>query len=252
MLEFRVFQLKQEAEALLKLGGSFLDTSNDALGQWIHALDRLCYDKNPNQQSFVIPDEDGLRIRTVASSAYEPDPREGAYRVAGELCFKWDVALLPNPPARTKRKFRVSGNASTKLLIKEVRPNEQDRLLGHWQFELGAADAPGCFFHIGVGQSETPPMHFPKGLSVPRLPSILVTPTDALDFLLGELFQTRWQQRNTEELDEARIWGKHQRHRLRKLLEWKREQLVDQSGSAWNRLKHQRQPRADLFLPSDD
>lgn len=240
--------LQQETEALAKLAEGFLDTSRgDALAVLVNNLKLLLYTENPQAQRLQIPDIDGERVRTTVGRGYEPGRRVGGYNVAGELSFIWEVQPIAANAARD-RKFKLTGNASTKLRIVEVRVDQPDKLLAQWQVEIGTQTSPGCFFHVAVSHTDPPPSLLRSSLSVPRLPSMLVTPTDALDFLLGELFQTSWRQRNGEERDDARAWGKSQKRRLQSALKWHCDELDRSSGSAWNWLKHRRDPPTGLFL----
>jgi hypothetical protein len=210
-------------------------------------LKLFLYTENPQAQRLQIPDTDGERVRTIVGRGYEPGKRAGGHNLAGELCFTWTVQPIGAHAARD-RKFKLIGNASTKLRIVEVRDNQPDKLLAQWQVEIGTEASPGCFFHVAVSHTDPPPTLFRSCLPVPRLPSMLITPTDALDFLLGELFQTSWRQRNGEERDDASAWGKLQKRRLQNVLRWHHDELNRAAGSAWNWLKHRRRPPPELFL----
>lgn len=241
-------ELQQETEALAKLADEFLDTSRgNALATLATSLNQLLYTKNPGTQTVQVPDVDGERVRTAVGRGYEPGKRLGGYNVAGELSFAWTVQPIAANAAKD-RTLRLVGNASTKLRIVQLRSGTEEKLLAQWQVEIGTESSPGCFFHVSVTHTDPPPTLFRSNLPVPRLSSILITPTDALDFLLGELFQTAWRQRNGQELDEAFAWGKLQKRRLQKALRWHHDQLDGASGSAWNWLKHQRNPPSNLFL----
>ena len=249
MLEFYTRDLLQEAEALKQLASDYLDAQGcNALENLIQAFNGILYTSKPGRQRLEVPDKDGKRIRTKFDRKYEPGGRSGGHLVAGELSFAWEVEAVGSPSAGN-RTVRVSGNASTKVrIIEAIKEPARERLMAQWEIEMGTSTSPGCFFHFGISHTDPPPTLFKGTLSVPRLPSILVTPTDALDFLLGELFQTEWQQRNQEDLDEAARWGKLQGFRLKKLLKWQHDQITEESGSAWNRFKHRREPPRNLFL----
>ena len=74
-----------------------------------------------------------------------------------------------------------------------------------WRVELGADDAPGCYFHTQIlGDREESP--FPKSVPIPRLPSPFVTPMAAVEFVLGELFQDKWQEEARRTRDPQRRW----------------------------------------------
>jgi hypothetical protein len=132
------------------------------------------------------------------------------------------------------------------MQIRENVKDNDDCILLQWQFEVGAKDSPGCHFHVGLSMDRDDPPA-PKWLPVPRLPGLLFLPTDALDFLLGELFQVSWRKTVSEDSDASRGWGNEQTVRLQRLLTWQTREVNAGSGSAWNRLKH-RQPERKLFV----
>lgn len=183
-------------------------------------------------------------ILTMPTTEYEPEGRDGGHAVWGEISFLWEVILLKRGPHAA---FCLDGNASCKLRIQRDADAGEKVLLAQWQFEIGAKDSPGCHFHVGLtGDGETPP--YPHWLPVPRLPSLLFLPTDALDFLLGELFQARWRKHVSADTNDSRGLGNLQGRRFERLLAWNICALQSGFGSAWSRLKH-RKPPASLFLP---
>lgn len=117
-----------------------------------------------------------------------------------------------------------------------------------WRTEVGDVGSPGCYFHQQVlGQSDSPP--FPHGLSVPRLPSVIVTPMAVLEFLLGELFQDEWAKHVSRETDDTRFWQSTQRDILLRLLDWKKRHIQKCVGSPWMALKRAKPEAADgLFV----
>jgi hypothetical protein len=246
MLTFSTRQLTTEMRHLRNAAATFLDATwplDGAIQNLVSAVDA-----RPTA-SFVwqIPDQDGKRLRTVAGTEYEPGGR-GAAEVFGELSFSWELRVV-NPTARgLHRNLQITGNASTKLRIVRV---SDGYLLAQWQTEIGAFDSPGCFFHCAAGQVDSRPHStwdfFPRSLPVPRLPSVFVTPADALDYLLGELFQERWRQRQSADDAAIRGWGNEQRQRLARLFDWNLSMLRNSQGSALNWLKHKK-PGTDLFL----
>jgi hypothetical protein len=118
--------------------------------------------------------------------------------------------------------------------------------VARWCFEVGDDNSPGCHFHVQVKASEEGHL-FPPSLSVPRLPGMLVTPIDAADFLLGELFQEEWTRHLAKETDNLRRWSRCQRRRLSNVLGWQREEVSRSSGAAWMALKRAK-PARDRLL----
>ncbi len=89
-------------------------------------------------------------------------------------------------------------------------------------------------------------MFFPHAVDIPRLPGFLVTPSDAVEFLLGELFQDTWAARARDESPDTRIWRGGQKARLAKVMEWQQRLLSEALGSPWIALKVAK-PSPQLF-----
>jgi len=122
----------------------------------------------------------------------------------------------------------------------------ETRILAQWQVEVGVADSPGWHFHVGLcGEGDAVP--FPHWLPVPRVPGVLILPTDALDFLLGEVFQAEWAAKVSKDSYETQLLGNAQRTRIEKWCGWQAGLAASGHGSRWSRLKHGKPP-ADLFL----
>jgi hypothetical protein len=240
-LDFSVPGVCREVQEVARLAESFLQPGSARVAEEIGInLRSFARSKRRDKWTWSIAETDP--IRTKLTQAYEPEERRGANAVWGELSFTWTIVLVhPEPDAA----FSISGNASNKICIKMLEPDGGTVLLAQWQFEIGDAMAPGCHFHVGLCRAgnETP---FPHWLTVPRLPSVLIMPVDALDFLLGEIFQKEWKACVSRENDHTRALFASQRDRLTRLLEWKRDEVMKSSGSAWSWLKH-RHPDVEMF-----
>ena len=242
--EFYLQSLHHELEKLAKIGSDFLAIgATNILRQNAAELRAFGDSRSTQEKCWRIRDEQHLLVRTIATRGFEPG-NNGGYDVCGELAFTWGVTLTEstrNGPFNRKC-FRVTGNASTQVRIVRCDTNVT---IAQWQFEIGAGGSPGTFFHVGVGH--TGGELFPNDLPVPRIPALLVTPTDALDFLLGELFQTEWPQANAVENDDTRLFGRLQHARLEHMLKWYLGGLTPRAGvgSAWMTLKRTK-PRTDL------
>ncbi len=188
-------------------------------------------------------------IRTVVSEGeYEPGSRRGARRVAASVSGTWDVRpegpSARKPKERQKRLIKFSGIASTRVRFLDA---DDGASIGMWRMELGDANSPGCYFHVQVlGDQEAPP--FPKSVSVPRLPSLFVTPMGAIEYVLGELFQDRWAKIAAESTGNVQRWIALQKRRLMRLLDWQRATVEKSLMSPWMALKAAK-PEPDMFLP---
>jgi hypothetical protein len=193
-----------------------------------------------------------VRIGQAPYERLQTVPSDGKYRrgtkgevtpVYGTLSCVWEC-IHRNKAIQRQRSFFLIGEASTHLSIRNSTDNS---LLAQWQCEVGDPSSPGCHFHSSAKQrnedglySEQAP--FPSWLEVPRLPTVCVTPMDALDFLLGELFQDKWWEQVCKSTDARNTWSKGQSRRFEKLLAWQSRAVRDWSGTAWMSLKRAKPP----------
>jgi hypothetical protein len=180
-------------------------------------------------------------VRTRASTSYSRDRRES---IVGTLAFAWDIQNADNSQ-RQQGYFALVGAASTSIMLHRP-PEEGGALVARWQMECGDHESPGCHFHSAVNQYGQDGL-FPEWLKVPRLPSVLLWPMDALDFLLGELFQDEWLKHISRKDDERRAWGKGQQDRIEGLLRWQLEVLEDWNTTPWMALKKAKPTRKILL-----
>ena len=217
------------------------------LSQLRHKVRRDRFGAVGDQRAWAI--EDSWPLRSIESNgAYERDSR-GQHRVFGEITFRWEVTLCDElgSKKRAHRFFSVTGLASTRLRILEKVNAERSTELAMWRMEVGDDAHPGCRFHVQVlGEKGRVKPPFPHSLSVPRLPGILFTPADSLEFLLAELFQDAWKKHAARDTSQMNRWKRLQGDRLSRLLEWKRKAVARGAGS-WTRLKNLRPPR-NLFI----
>lgn len=187
--------------------------------------------------------QDEWSIQTIESQGeYRGSGREGGKSVFGKLCFRWEI-WNPDRSRRRQREFNLLGEATTSL---KILSREGDHLIAQWQIEAGDASSPGCHFHAAVNQYGDDGL-FPEWLKIPRLPSMLLTPMDGLEFLLGELFQLRWAQTVSEESEDRDSWAKCQRDRLSNLLSWKLDIVRQSQTTPWMALKKAK-PELDFLM----
>lgn len=244
-LQFAFQDLAQEIEVFGSMAAPFLDAqsigsikqlSEDLEGIWSAAPDR--------QVNWAMK---GLTT-TVSEGEYEPAGRKGARQVVACIDGTWDVRPIgPNArKLRQKRLLEFCGVASTRIRLFDAADRAQQ--IAMWRMELGDANSPGCYFHVQVlGEDET--TMFPKSVSVPRLPSLFITPMGAIEFVLGELFQEKWAKVAMENSGNIQRWVSFQKRRLMCLLEWQRKAVERSLTSPWIALK-QEKPEARMFLAS--
>lgn len=233
-LRFSFDEMHREVKDFYTLAKGFLDPSaEECLGAFAGRLraiqSRTPLANNPpdvvnKEQPWVIPDHQPLL--TKPSREFEPGGPQGNLEVVGRLTAGWWVT--PDPKANSliiPKQFRLTGNASVRV---EWVDTATHKTLGKWHVDVADAAAPGCMFHVQT----------PSGIPVPRHPSLLFTPLAVAEFVLGELFQTRWDQvgrgAGGEWLSEL------QRSRLLRLLKWQRQVVEGAAGLPLAALKRER------------
>lgn len=136
----------------------------------------------------------------------------------GRLSFIWDLRKLsPGKPRYVELYDRASTVVSLHSLEEEGYNNSP---LLKFTVDVACRDnAPGAPLHIQVkdfwkpGKSEIP---------IPRIPIYFYSPTDCLDFLLGELFQMEWVKqtiRHSSPNQSMKRFADLQHQRIKKILE---------------------------------
>jgi hypothetical protein len=204
-------QVETELTAFRPLARHCLtDTSVQALDQWLADLVSTASIKSE-------------RVCTVkTSSVLSTRSNDGKHQKAssvslfGEIEFTWDI--IPEAPKSklAAAKHFLLENASIRLAICEQREAGGHDTLASWTFDIGNQESPGCHFHAkyddaGVGAS--------TNIDIPRLPTLVVMPTDAMAFLFGELWQKQWSIDLVTDLrDPASRWRSWPRDRLAAVL----------------------------------
>jgi hypothetical protein len=208
-LQFSTDQIRAEINGMANLADEFLERSHS------HRLRQAAYSLGLALKSggvWQIPQNSPLQ--TLASE------RE-AGSLFGRLSFKWEVRPV------TPHRFCL-GNGSTTI---EIRNRGSSAPLVSWNTDIGGRFHPGYQFHVQI-------LSGGKSMEVPRLPSILLTPTDCLDFLLGELFQKQWTMHQYEKRGQTAGWTQGVRSRICHLLHQKAERAGQSNGiTPWMNLK---------------
>ena len=242
-LRFKLANLASESKSVTRVARKLLE-EKQILDYWYSPIE----DAQAALESFrwVVSEDDP--ITTKRTKEYHGGGKCGEHDVFGTVSFVWEGQLVTQASGKRQPKkgtkpsyFVLTGNASVKMEIKKA---DTEECCARWMFEIGDASHPGPRFHVGFS-SESPPEAFPKWLPVPRLPALLLTPGDAIDFLLGELFQSEWAGLLSRGGAACDVWFGRQRARLSSLLEWKRDQLKD-GGPPWLSIKSA-PPNPELF-----
>ncbi len=244
-LEFSFDEVVAEIKVMGNIAKSFIrPESAYVLPQFVDDLESIRSSQADRTFEWQIPQT--APLQTVTSRGqYETAGRMGSEHVFAEVTNIWQIARV-RQRRRESARFRLTGKASTKIRIR--RDNNAGRFqdIAMWRIEMGAADSPGCHFHIQVlGENTKRP--FPRTLCIPRFPSIFVTPTLALDFVLGELFQEEWARRMSEQSSDMNTWSRIQSSRFKRLFKWHSDAITANSGSPWLAIKRSK-PASEMFL----
>lgn len=251
-LEFSYAAMEQEISAFSKFAKPYLERDSVLIVQ--RMIDDLKSASTIGNAATKWEVSQNRPIRTIVSKGEYMPEAKGEHHVRAELSFVWGIEnVMPSGPAKKKKlrhpsEFRLTGLASSVVSVFRVE-DEENEPIAKWQFDLGAPDSPGCFFHVQIlGDHDIDKLSvFPKSLDIPRLPSLLFTPMDALEFALGELFQDRWMERSRQTTNPAfGIWRKHQGQRLSRLFTWKQNILKEATALPWSSIKNEKPP-SDLF-----
>jgi hypothetical protein len=247
-LIFLFQEILDEIQAMSRIGAEYLtaETQEAVFPELVSVLESIRASRSAEPKRWSVPEERPLRTMDSVGE-YESGGRRGVHTIFGEISFVWQI-LCPQeqgPRSRPQKTFVLSGLSSTKIRVTE-RTELGRRQLAMWRVEVGNSTAPGCHFHTQIeGETDDPP--FPRSLAVPRLPTIVVTPMAAVEFLLAEIFQSRWQQYAAAETADMQRWKPIQKQRLLNLFEWQKRCIQGCIGSPWTAFKTYK-PDADLFL----
>ena len=224
-LRFNTDKFVSEIHGMSDLASKFLNRAD------VERLKQAAYNLPQALRSnsvWAIPESNPLRTKTSQT-------REDG-TLYGTLSFKWDIRRV-NPHV-----FSVV-NASTTITMCRF---ENDSTLISWNNDIGGISHPGCRFHVQLRKLDG------NSFDIPRLPTILLTPVDCLDFLLGELFTTTWSQHQWSKLSTASKWTGYIRKRTTDLLSKKAERIEkERSHTPWMAVKSWDLDDPELILGDD-
>jgi hypothetical protein len=248
-LRFSFAAMEHEIENMRLLARPFLTPKSfeQVIPQWKEELRSLKHNPTAALRTWTLAENNPIQTK-LSEGHYEPGRREGGLHVYGTLSATWGIRAerRGNRSSRTAEFFMLCGIASTKIRVWSEEDEEDPVEVARWTLEVGDQRSPGCHFHTQI-DLDPEDRKFPEALSVPRFPGYLHTPMDALDYLIGELFQDKWYECTSAESDSVRNWNGCQKPRLVKLLEWHRQKFNEATGSPWATFKRQK-PQEDLFF----
>jgi hypothetical protein len=229
--------LQMELRAFIELAGrTFLTPeSYDGLLRYRDQLDVLY--NGAAKRGFVrwgIPRDQP--IRTV-SSAGDYDAMRDGRDVHGTMSGRCSIRRVGN--------MLEFEDSSAQLKIIESLEDGRAELLGAWRFDIGVSTSPGTLFHIKAeGELE-----FPSNFPVPRLPGLPLTPIAALEYLIGELFQTKWRDHVETDRQAVLAWRAIQKSRLWNYFGYLREAVKEARLTPMILIKEWKPDTSDLFAP---
>jgi hypothetical protein len=208
-LVFSFSDMEAEVVNMASVASKFLDEDHDARGiltAWGNQLKTFRTKPRGTRFDWGISIDRPIRTK-LSVGKYEPDGC-GEHSVYATVSSIWQIVIPIASGSATKRsasqpQFELFGKASTRVSVFAHRGENQPIELARWRFEIGNVDSPGCHFHAQILGDDNDIM-FPKSMSVPRLPNMLFTPMDALEFVLAELFQDEWAKHVARENDAIR------------------------------------------------
>jgi hypothetical protein len=166
---------------------------------------------------------------------------EGAHQVGqqghgssllGAISFTWTIVPIgsENKARKLQRWFALHNSSIHVELIDEAT----NVPVAAWDFDIGDDNSPGCHFHsksLPLARDNAP------NIDIPRMPTLLYTLTDALDFVVGELWQEEWRKESGAKTPEMQRWRPRTLKRMQALVDWYRTKTRESSLSGWMTLK---------------
>ena len=183
-----------------------------------------------------------LPVETSASDGMHQPSREGrGTSLFGKVSFTWQVRPLGEytKKAAYRRLVAVYDSSVTVALCEEATK----KTLREWKFDVGNHESPGCHFHAAFSDARSAG----HNVDVPRLPTIIFMPTDALDFVLGELWQDDWPKLAIGGAA-AQTWARFASARMQSVLEWQTAKVSSSTGSPWMMLKAAKPKHSEVPL----
>ncbi len=245
-LEFSFAEFIDEIEALRKMTTHFIaPESYRVLYDLKEQLQSIRSKRMETEVAWGIRRGSPLKTR-ISEGEYELGGGGKHNRLFAEITSVWAISSLRQGVKKSWQTstFALTGAASTHVQLKEYI-NGEHQALGTWNVDVASDDSPGCHFHVQIlGKTPAPP--FPSTLSVPRLPSCIITPMAVVEFVLAELFQDEWRHYAVGDRKEIKRWRIIQSSRLERLFKWQSE-VVKGVGSPWTLIKMAK-PDRGLFV----
>jgi hypothetical protein len=245
-LTFAFQEVINEVDAFSHLAHDFIEpNSRFVLPQFKSELES--YREQPTKDGYEWQIRPDFPLRTTVSRGEYEVGGGGEHHVFADIDACWSIQRIPERKRKLPaRQFKLTGIASTRVRLWCQIDEGKKKEIAMWRMEIGDDASPGCHFHVQV-LGELPDFPFPKSLSVPRLPGLILTPPGVAEFVLAELFQDRWPEHVGRDSPHLKRWAPIQEGRFRRLLQWKLDVLRTNTGSPWTTIKR-RKPDGMLFM----
>ncbi|RYG60020.1 hypothetical protein EON80_25100 [bacterium] len=243
-LVFKFADFLEEIRAMRDLAPSFLTAEGLHVLRDFHGeVNSFAGAKNVRRGWIVIPQD--RPVRTRSSKGYKPQ-QEGGMNLFATLSGSWEISKFDATDKKRTGMFRTIGLASWVVTLRLEK--DPTVVVARWNFDLGLKGAPGCFFHAQFEPTKILSNGESSDLDVPRLFSLLVTPMDALAFVLGEIFQDEWA-RTAENslLQPVRTFRTRQLGRMNRLFTWLLQRMEHGEGIPLANLKGAMPHDLELF-----
>jgi len=195
---------------------------------------------------------------TDLSRPLETVPNKGAHQtnrsghgdnLRAEINFKWQFKPVGQYSQKSpNNRIIVLNNSSVRIRVFEGLEDSKKECVAAWDFDVGNNESPGCHFHAKYHESDEARRAIYDSIDIPRLPTIIFMPTDAIEFVIGELWQDDSKRMAVNSAFAQ--WHKFTRTRMNRLFEWYSHQLKGAMGSPWMNIKIAKPPIL-LFLDSN-
>jgi hypothetical protein len=245
-LTFLFQEVISEVDAFSHLAKEFIEpNSRFVLPQFKSELES--YRDQPREDEYKWQIGSDFPLRTTVSKGEYEVGGGGEHHIFADIDACWSIQRIPQKKkSMPARQFKLTGIASTRVRLWCETGESEKKEIAMWRMEVGDSASPGCHFHVQV-LGELSNFPFPKSLSVPRLPGLILTPPAVAEFVLAELFQERWPEHVGQDSPHLKRWAPIQEERFKRLLEWKLGLLKKNTGSPWTTIKRQK-PDGTLFV----
>lgn len=215
-LMFNASELRQEFDVFRHLSRDLIDPESAyVLDEFSRTLDQIR--RTPDTLWRWEISRDRPISTVVTAGDHEPD-QNGKHDLYGQVSCVWEVMSIRSPKAKRGLAdlVQLAGIASTRLAIMD-----DGRELSVWSTEVASEGGPGVYFHSQMPDT---------GLPVPRLPAYALTPVGAIEYLLCELFRSRWPESLAADNARANHWKGIQTERFSRVMDWLRG-VITSGGS---------------------